>query len=492
MSTLKVDQVQANTATELTLNDDVTVAEDLTVTGQIKAADGSVSAPSLSFANSTGSGLRHSGSNAVRAVSNGTDVFLFSSGQFNFNSGVEFGWGSGALGTFDTKLARDGANALAQRNSTTGQHWRVYNSYTDASNYERGNFSWTSNVLEITTAAAGTGNNRNIRIRPVGGTLILGSNNSDRWNINSSGHFLADTDNTTDIGAAGATRPRTLYVGTSVITPVVRDATTTELTHQDSLGNNIGWVPHGYISGLVQSRAADTDHDTTISAGLARDATDAKSMRLASAITKQIDANWAVGTNQGGLDTGAVGNNTWYYIWLILRSDTGVVDALYSTSATSPTMPTNYDFKRLIGAVKTDGSANILAYTAYELSGGGLEILWTDPPLDINVTNGLTTTARTDTLSVPTAFSVKVSVNVQIDDAGSPAILYISCPDVNDEAVSTTVGPLASTRVAAAGNNGMQQLDSRTSSTGTLRSVGNTTVDSYRLVTTGFEWARRN
>lgn len=40
----------------------------------------------------------------------------------------------------------------------------LYNTYTDASNYERGFFRWNSNVLEIGTEAAGTGTARNISL----------------------------------------------------------------------------------------------------------------------------------------------------------------------------------------------------------------------------------------------------------------------------------------------------------------------------------------
>jgi hypothetical protein len=40
--------------------------------------------------------------------------------------------------------------------------------------------------------------------------------NVERWQINSAGHFLAGVDNSYDIGASGATRPRTVYVATSV------------------------------------------------------------------------------------------------------------------------------------------------------------------------------------------------------------------------------------------------------------------------------------
>ena len=39
---------------------------------------------------------------------------------------------------------------------------------------------------------------------------------AERWRVSSSGHFLAGVDNTYDIGASGATRPRTVYAATSV------------------------------------------------------------------------------------------------------------------------------------------------------------------------------------------------------------------------------------------------------------------------------------
>lgn len=47
------------------------------------------------------------------------------------------------------------------------------------------------------------------------GTNILGfaTNSIGRWQIDASGNFLAVTDNSFDIGASGATRPRDLYLG---------------------------------------------------------------------------------------------------------------------------------------------------------------------------------------------------------------------------------------------------------------------------------------
>jgi hypothetical protein len=47
---------------------------------------------------------------------------------------------------------------------------------------------------------------------PAADTIAVSTAGSERWRINSAGHFLAGTDNSYDIGASGATRPRNLYV----------------------------------------------------------------------------------------------------------------------------------------------------------------------------------------------------------------------------------------------------------------------------------------
>lgn len=53
-----------------------------------------------------------------------------------------------------------------------------------------------------------------IRFQTAGAT---GLSVAERWRITSGGHLLAWTDNTYDIGATGATRPRRVYVGTEVV-----------------------------------------------------------------------------------------------------------------------------------------------------------------------------------------------------------------------------------------------------------------------------------
>lgn len=56
------------------------------------------------------------------------------------------------------------ANVWQQRNSTNAQTFRLYNTYTDASNYERGFVQWSGNNFQIGAEAAGTGSKRTLQL----------------------------------------------------------------------------------------------------------------------------------------------------------------------------------------------------------------------------------------------------------------------------------------------------------------------------------------
>jgi hypothetical protein len=188
---------------------------------QFFAPDGSVSASTYSFTAETNSGLYRAGAGDVRFAMGGADVARFlTGGSFGVTGNQGISWGSSGVTSPDVFLARDAANALALRNGTNPQTLRLYNTYTDASNYERFSVGWSTNILRITTFGTGTGsNNREIELRTGGGgNLFLGTNGTNRWAIGATtGHFLAETDNTYDIGASGASRPRSIYAGTQFL-----------------------------------------------------------------------------------------------------------------------------------------------------------------------------------------------------------------------------------------------------------------------------------
>lgn len=163
------------------------------------------------------------------------------------------------------------------------------------------------------------------------------------------------------VGTGSNTASR-LAVGTNGLAVVADSAEATGVKWAAPVVDN-------YLTGLgLSNNGTDPVNDIDIATGFAADTAGAVMIRLSSALTKRIDASWTVGTNQGGLDgtessAGTPDTSTWYHVWLIRRSDTAVVDVLFSESATSPTMPASYDAKRRLGAVYNDGSGDVKAFT---------------------------------------------------------------------------------------------------------------------------------
>jgi hypothetical protein len=85
--------------------------------------------------------------------------------QIRSDSGY-LGWGASgqAGGTPTLTIYRDADNILAQRNGTASQTYRLYNTYTDASNFERLSFNWDADVFKIKSEAGGTGTVRGIQL----------------------------------------------------------------------------------------------------------------------------------------------------------------------------------------------------------------------------------------------------------------------------------------------------------------------------------------
>lgn len=209
------------------------------------------------------------------------------------------------------------------------------------------------------------------------------------------------------------------YVGNE---PTAVPLTGTDLSDGIIAKNHIA-EDRGAIGGLTCSNnGTDADHDLDIAVGYATDYGNAVVMELTTAITKQIDATWAVGTNAGGLDTGAVAASTGYGVYLIRRSDTGVVDVLFSTdmsaAGSSVTMPTNYSQKRLIGWVRTDSSSNILAFT----QSGDYFRLTGDVVVDVNDSTMTSTTYETGTMTCPPL--CEADMYAALNNSGETATTY--------------------------------------------------------------------
>jgi hypothetical protein len=73
----------------------------------------------------------------------------------------------------DIVLLRDAAGILAQRNGTAAQTFRVYNTYTSSTNYERAKLEWSSNVLRIGTEKGSAGGTaRDMELQTDGTTRV--------------------------------------------------------------------------------------------------------------------------------------------------------------------------------------------------------------------------------------------------------------------------------------------------------------------------------
>jgi hypothetical protein len=86
-----------------------------------------------------------------------TNNSQISCGQINIASANTLNW------NFDTIVARDAANTLAQRNGTNAQTTRIYGTYTDASNARWLSISnTTGGLVTLTSTGNGTGASGNL------------------------------------------------------------------------------------------------------------------------------------------------------------------------------------------------------------------------------------------------------------------------------------------------------------------------------------------
>ncbi|CDZ52309.1 hypothetical protein [Neorhizobium galegae] len=206
--------------------------------------------------------------------------------------------------------------------------------------------------------AATLGANWNVTVKAAGGDLIIDPNLAELVNgiatvtIKNGTLGLLICDGTafklhTDLSTNGGLMSGDIDMGGNDLLNVVFG------------GSIAGPQLQGYYTGLeVSTNASDAANDFDIDVGsAAADTSPYYLMQLTSALTKRADAAWAVGTNQGALDTGAIGNNT-YYIHEIQRPDTGVTDALISLSLTAPTMPAGYTRKRPIATFRRVAGVN--------------------------------------------------------------------------------------------------------------------------------------
>jgi hypothetical protein len=192
----------------------------LSLSGPVLVPLGTAVAPSYAFSGYATTGIFSPGlGSGMSVTTDGTERGRWDAGGASgnrFNVGA-VGVGNSTLSfNNDVFLERDSAaHTLAMRSGVNAQNFRIYNTFTDASNYERAKIGWSSNLVIFGTEAAGTGSLRNIVLGGTGGAaqvFIRPNTGAGGWGFTAATNFIVENDNTNDIGTPGALRPRDIYV----------------------------------------------------------------------------------------------------------------------------------------------------------------------------------------------------------------------------------------------------------------------------------------
>tara|TARA_Y100001963_G_scaffold87876_1_gene121406 strand:- start:1614 stop:2852 length:1239 start_codon:yes stop_codon:yes gene_type:complete len=161
----------------LNKSDDVEF-DDVTSTGQVFVPSATSTNPSICF---TGDAQKRTGffepdaDTAIGVSVAAGERHSFHSNNIRTRSGNSYSWVDGidpSGGTVDLSLFRGAAGVLEQRNGANAQTLRVFNTWTDASNYEAVSMKWSSNVAVIDTEKAGTGSSRDLDLFRAGSRKI--------------------------------------------------------------------------------------------------------------------------------------------------------------------------------------------------------------------------------------------------------------------------------------------------------------------------------
>jgi len=200
-----------------------------------------------------------------------------------------------------------------------------------------------------------------------------------------------------------------------ILTPHLRKAT-----------NLVQGISYIYNPITIANNSTDANNDIDFSAGNFQFA-DGSGQAILSAITKRLDASWTAGTNQGGLDTGTKANSTWYHCYAIYNPTSGISDAIFSTNATSPSLPTGFTKYKYQGSVYTNTSGNIVPFTQKDKF-----FEWKQPIFE---SSGTLSGTITHTITVP---NVSVLANISMIGSGGSGQTVARVSIVGNNATSSS------------------------------------------------------
>lgn len=212
-------------------------------------------------------------------------------------------------------------------------------------------------------------------------------------------------------------------------------------------------VSNGYLYGLtLANNTTDATNDLDIAAGKCLDSTSAVLMTC-SAMTKQLDANWAAGSAAGMRYSGAAIANTTYHIYAAIKGD-GTQDYYADPSAVIATVLSHlqaetggadYLYLRRIGSILREGGVIV----AFDQDGD--RFIRRAYATSVGLTADPGTSAVTRTLSVPTGIVVDALVTYITYASASTAVNYALMTELTqtDVAASITAHDMATPNTGA-------------------------------------------
>lgn len=217
----------------------------------------------------------------------------------------------------------------------------------------------------------------------------------------------------------------------------------------DTALHNVG-IPRSYLAGLgTTPTVASTS--VSIAAGVAMGNDQSTSIVLSSTLVKVLSSSWAVGTGNGGLyaATSIQGNQT-YHLFVIIRTDTSVVDAYYDTSVTAANIPSPYTVYRRIASLRTATSSNLVNYVQ-----DGDYFRLVSSSLDVSTANPGTSAITATLKSVPSGLNLLAQVNaVYFGGTTADVTMYVSDLAASDEGPSDIQAPLSTGGVSPSASTG--------------------------------------
>ena len=143
------------------------------------------------------------------------------------------------------------------------------------------------------------------------------------------------------------------------------------------------------------------------SPGACRDALNLMAINYDSSGTKSLSP-YVAGDGNGGMSVPLTADS-WYWVFVVANGNSSTVDAGFDTSLTAAnlTAASGLTYYRRVGAIKTDASSNIIAFTQW-----GDNFKWSTPIRDVKL-NDPGTDQVTHTLSyVPSGLSVLADVTI--------------------------------------------------------------------------------